>query len=91
VEYFKVKKISQSGLLVESKSPLEIEDAVPMTMDLSENQSIAFWGRIVTCKAAEKTDLQSYVIGLEFTDMSESDRTTLKKFIDSLEGSPQSA
>jgi hypothetical protein len=87
VEQFKVRKISQSGMLVESKCPLEIEDAVPMTMDLSETQSIAFWGRIVTCQAFQGAEPQIYEIGIEFTDMSESDGTVLREFIASLESS----
>jgi hypothetical protein len=89
VEYFKAKKISQSGMLVESKCPLELEDAVPMTMDLSDTKSIAFWGRIVTCKAVEKAGLQLYEIGIEFTDISESDITILREFITSIEDSLQ--
>jgi hypothetical protein len=84
-EHYKVKKISQSGMLVESVNVFQIEDRVPMQMTLSDKKAIAFWGRIVTYQLIQNTDPPRYEIGIEFIDMSETDSTILNKFIASLE------
>jgi c-di-GMP-binding flagellar brake protein YcgR len=84
-EHYKVKGISESGMLIESVNELQIEDRVPMQMTLSEKKDIAFWARIVTCHAIRKAETTHYEIGIEFIDMSEADRATLKGFIDSFE------
>lgn len=89
-EHYKVKRISQSGMLIESVNVFELEDRVPMQMTLSENKAIAFWGRIVTCQALQDTDPQRYEMGIEFVDMSETDSTILKEFITSLENKKDS-
>lgn len=88
IEYYKVRKISQSGMLIESNCALDIEDSVPMTMTLSESKALAFWGRIVTSHEIEGPGGQRYQIGIEFTDMSVSDRALLQEFIASLTDSP---
>ena len=84
-EHYKVKRISKGGMLIESFNLLPIEDKVPMQMRLSEKKEIAFWARIVTCHTIQKAEPMHYEIGLEFIDMSETDRTALEGFIDSLE------
>ncbi len=84
-ERYKVKRISESGMLVESVNAFHIEERVPMQITLSENKAIAFWGRIVTYQAIQDTDPPRYEMGVEFIDMAETDRTLLKTFIASLE------
>jgi c-di-GMP-binding flagellar brake protein YcgR len=84
-EHYKVKRISQSGMLIESANLFQIEDRVPMHMRLSEEKNIAFWARIVTCQAIQNAEQQHYELGIEFIDMSQTDRTLLKAFITSLE------
>jgi hypothetical protein len=84
-EQYKVKRISQSGMLIESDNVLQIEDMVPMEMTLSEKKAIAFWGRIVTCKTIQNAEPIRYEIGIEFIDMSETDRIILTEFIHLLE------
>jgi len=84
-EHYKVKRISLSGMLIESVNALQIEDRVPMQMTLSEKKDIAFWGRIVTCQVIQTTEPPRYELGIEFIDISETDSTILKEFIASLE------
>jgi hypothetical protein len=59
-----------------------------MTMTLSESKALAFWGRIVTSHEIEGAGGQRYQIGIEFTDMSASDKALLQEFIASLTDSP---
>jgi hypothetical protein len=84
-EHYKVKKISISGMLIESVNVFQIEDRLPMQMKLSEDKSIAFWGRIVTYQAIQDSDPSRYEIGIEFSDMAKTDGTILREFIASLE------
>jgi hypothetical protein len=84
-EHYKVKRISQGGMLIESVNVFQIEDILPMQMKLSEDKAIAFWGRIVTYKAIQDTDPSQYEIGIEFSDMSKTDSIILREFIASLE------
>jgi hypothetical protein len=84
-EHYKVKRISHGGMLIESFNVFQVEDVLPMQMKLSEEKAIAFWGRIVTYNAILNTDPSRYEIGIEFSDMSNTDSTILKEFIASIE------
>lgn len=84
-EHYKVKRISHSGMLIESINVFQIEDVLPMQMKLSEDKAIAFWGRIVTYQSIQDTDPSRYEIGIEFSDMSKTDSTILAEFVASLE------
>jgi PilZ domain-containing protein len=84
-ENYKVKRISQSGMLIESDNVFQIEDRIPMQMTLSKNKAVAFWGRIVTYQAIEDMDPPRYEMGIEFVDMSKTDHRVLREFISSLE------
>ena len=72
-------------MLIESVSVCEIGETLPMQMNFSENKAMAFWGRIVTCQAIPHMDQSRYEIGIEFSDMSETDRKILAEFILSLD------
>jgi c-di-GMP-binding flagellar brake protein YcgR len=85
VENYTVKRLSKCGMLIESDFGLPAEEMVPMEMTLSKNHAIALWGRIVTCRPAEIMTPPRYEIGIEFMDMSETDMSTLDKFVSSLD------
>jgi Tfp pilus assembly protein PilZ len=89
VEDYKVIKISQCGMLIESDYVLQHQDIIPMEMSLSDSQAIALWGKIVICKPIEDADYLRYEVGIEFIDMSETDRETLRQFIASMEENKQ--
>lgn len=82
-EYYRIKKISQGGMLIESDNKMPIEDELPMEMILA-GYDIALWGRIVTCQAMPDIEPKRYDIGIEFIDMSDKDKKLLKSFIASL-------
>jgi len=80
-ENYKVRKISLGGMLIESEHALDIESKLPMEMNLPEDKSIHFSGRVVSCLLIENEVLVHYDIGIDFLDMSEQDRVTLKAFL----------
>jgi c-di-GMP-binding flagellar brake protein YcgR len=89
IEEYKVIKISQRGMLIESDYVLQHQDIIPMEMTISDTQSIALWGKIVMCKTMNDADYLRYEVGIEFIDMSETDRATLKQFIALMEEEKQ--
>jgi c-di-GMP-binding flagellar brake protein YcgR len=78
---YKVKNISLSGLLIESKHSLKLEDKINMQMALPDNKIISFLGRVVTCTMTKSMESESYDIGMEFIDIAEKDEKALKNFI----------
>ena len=84
-EEFSVKKISMSGMLIDSHYIFQSNDSVPMAMTLLEGQDIAFWARIVSCNEIKDTEPKRYQVGIEFVDMSDTDRRKLRSLIDSIE------
>ncbi len=80
-ESYAVSKISLGGMLISSESPLEIEERIPMEILLPEDKQIQFMGRIASCLSAPEAAEPRYDVGIEFVEMSEEDRTDLKKFV----------
>jgi hypothetical protein len=83
-EEYKIKKISQGGMLIESNNTMQIEDVLPMEMTLADYEPIALWGRIVTCQVIQDIEPLRYDIGIEFIDMTEKGKNLLKSFTASL-------
>lgn len=89
----KVKALSLSGMLIESEFALKIEDRLPMKLTLAEDNSVTFQGRVASCSLIAGNIPQCYDIGIEFLEMSEKDKDTLKEFIsllDAIDTSPSS-
>lgn len=82
---FKVKKISQSGLLIRSDQALEVNSSVPMGLSLSKDDRINFRGRVASCQRTFEEGHAYYDIGVGFADLTEQDRALLATFITSLE------
>lgn len=80
-ESYKVKNLSVGGMLIESEYSLEIESKLPMEMILTEDLSIKFLGRITYCHLVKNKDIKHYDIGVEFIEISESDKEILLEFI----------
>lgn len=85
-ESYTVKKLGQSGMLIEGDNALDLEDVLPMEMTLPENTIIMFWGRVVTCLLMTDQHPKLYEVGIEFIDISENDKKILSNFLRSLEG-----
>ncbi len=80
-EGYKIKNLSLSGMLIESKDPLEIGRKIPMEIVRSADKSIKFLGRVVSYTLSKDNDREFYDIRIEFLDMPEKDREMLKEVI----------
>jgi hypothetical protein len=81
---FKVKKISLSGMLIQTEQALGIESMIPMGLSLNAGDPVNFIGRVASCRMAGDKGQAHYEIGVEFTDLTDKGRTLLKTFIDDL-------
>ncbi|HSB33685.1 MAG TPA: PilZ domain-containing protein [Nitrospirota bacterium] len=82
---FKVKVISQSGMLIQTDQPMELESTTPMGLTLQEaDKPINFIGRVASCQKKENGGQSHYEIGVEFKDLTDSDKTLLATFTDYL-------
>ncbi len=91
---FRVKKISLSGMLIQSEQALEINSMIPMGLSLNADDPANFIGRIVTCQMTSDNGRALYEMGVEFSDLTDKARTLLKTFIDDLavtQGDPEAA
>ena len=81
---FKVKRISLSGMLIQTEQALEIESKIPMGLSLKADSPVNFIGRVASCRMTEDKGQAYYEIGVEFTDLTDKDRKLLQTFIDYL-------
>ncbi len=82
---YTLKKLSLSGMLVESEHELALESRLPMEISLPGNESISCTGRVAYCVKADTEDVVLYSIGIEFMDMPDEDKDRLEKFIKALD------
>lgn len=84
-ERYIVKKISYGGLLIESKSKVELESTHAMELLLpGDSHPIEFLGRIASCEQISDKKEKSFEIGIEFREMQDLERERLVKFISEL-------
>lgn len=81
---FRVKKISLSGMLIQSEQALVINSLIPMGLSLNADDPCNFSGRIVTCQMVQDNGRAQYEIGVEFSNLTDKCSTLLKIFIDDL-------
>jgi len=79
---YKVKKIGLGGMLIESVGDLEIESRIPMELSIDADSPVEFTGRVVSCQVVDRDDQKRYGIGIEFIDLTESDKAVLQSFIE---------
>jgi len=83
-EGFRVKKISLGGMLIESAHEIEVEKRLPMELSLPGDTLITFWGRVASCLPTDREEQRLYATGIEFVDISGSERARLAEFISML-------
>jgi len=81
---YTVKKISVSGMLVETDYPLEVNAHHDIELFLNETL-VNILVRIANCAKKDSVKTTCYDIGFEFVTMSEHDRETLQQFIKTFE------
>ena len=83
---FDLKKISISGMEIETEHPLDPDSTHDMEFWLNEG-TVNMNGRIVTCVEIPSETLTKYKMGVEFIEISDEDRELLKHFLNALEKS----
>ena len=83
-EHYKIKRLSQGGMLIESSNALEIEHEFPMEISLPGENLIGFLGRVAMCLPTHLENEEHYDVGIEFPDMPETDCKKLEKFLSTL-------
>ena len=81
---FKVKEISLGGMLIQTRDALGMESLIPMELSLKADNPVNFIGRVASCRMAGAAGQAFYEIGVEFTGLTDTDKTSLKEFIDYL-------
>ncbi len=81
---YQVKVISIRGMLIEADYRLAVEARCPMEMTMREGEaSLAFLGRVAFC-SEPGAESGLHQLGIEFVELSSSDRRRLDDFIQSL-------
>lgn len=81
---YKVKKISLSGMLVETEYPFELNSRFNMQLFLN-GEVLNIIGRVVNYDEIKSEGSTKYEVGIEFIEMPDSSRKLLKDFLDALE------
>jgi hypothetical protein len=81
---YKVKKISLSGMLVETAYALEVDSRHNIELFLNEN-TLQIIIRVANCKAITTDGITKYDIGIEFVELSGQDENKLQSFLNTLE------
>ena len=81
---FKVRSISLGGMLIQTQQSVEINSTIPMELSLNTDKAVTFVGRTIACNMTEIAGQANYDIRVEFTDLTDKDKTLLQTFIDYL-------
>jgi Tfp pilus assembly protein PilZ len=79
---FDVKEISQSGIIIQTDYQLNRDSMVLMELSLNAYDPVSFMGKVVSCRKTQDKANASYDIGVEFSELTERDRSLLIIFID---------
>jgi hypothetical protein len=77
---YEVKKMSLSGMLVETGYPLKVDSRYHVEIFL-DNKVIGLIGRVAYCEEIKSGNDAQYNIGIEFGKMSDDKRELIKKFL----------
>jgi len=81
---FKVKDISLNGMLIQTEQALLLNSTIPMELSLDDDKTVTFIGRVAASSRTEIMGKTQYAIGVQFTNLTEKDKTLIKTFIDYL-------
>jgi Tfp pilus assembly protein PilZ len=80
--HFGVKDISQSGVIIQTDHHLKIGSMLLMELSISSCNPVSFMGKVVSCRKTQDKEHSNYDIGVEFTELTDRDRSLLINFID---------
>lgn len=79
---FGVKEISQSGVIIQTDHQLHIDSMVLLELSLNSCDPVRFMGIVVSCRMPQGQVRAYYDIGVEFSELTDRDRSLLIRFID---------
>jgi hypothetical protein len=82
---YKVKKISLSGMLIESEEDVEAEEQLTMELTIPEKQPLSLIGKVISCQVILNTHPEVYETAIEFVDMTDDNKKILTHFLNTLE------
>ena len=83
---YDMKKISLSGMEIETEHPLTPDSIHDMEFWLNDG-TVNITGKIVTCVEIPMENLTKYTMGVEFVGISDEDKKLLKRFLSTIEES----
>jgi hypothetical protein len=81
---YNVKKISLSGMLIETEHSFDIDSRHNIEIFL-DGKVISMIGRVVHSVEVTKDNAKMYDVGIEFIDFSDEDKSSLKQFLENLD------
>jgi len=79
---FGVKEISRSGIIIQTDRKLKIGSMVLMELSVKACEPASFMGKVVSCRAMQDKENEKYDIGVEFSELTDRDRSLVKSFIE---------
>jgi len=81
---YRVKKVSDNGMLIETDMPFGVEEALPMEIFLYDGSVIRFLVRVASCLEITDGVPRHYDIGVQFLEISGDDRARFNEFLKTL-------
>lgn len=81
---YHVKKLSLSGMLIETEHVFQVDSCYDMAINLT-SRPISLVGRIVNCVEFKGEEAVTYDTGIEFMHIADEDRNLLKEYLKVLE------
>ncbi len=79
---FGVREISQNGIIIQTNRKLKIGSMVLMELSIKSSEPASFMGKVVSCRPAQDKVNEIYDIGVEFSELTERDRSLIISFIE---------
>jgi hypothetical protein len=79
---FGVKDISQKGIIIQTDLQLKIDSVVLLELSIGTCDPVSFVGKVVSCRMPRGHVRAKYDIGVEFSELTDRDRSLLIRFID---------
>jgi Tfp pilus assembly protein PilZ len=79
---FGVKDISQKGVIIQTDLQLQIDSVVLLELAIGTCDPVSFVGKVVSCRMPQGHVRAKYDIGVEFSELTDRDRSLLIRFID---------
>jgi Tfp pilus assembly protein PilZ len=79
---FGVKDISQKGIIIQTDLHLKIDSVVLLELSIGTCDPVSFVGKVVSCRMPRGHVRAKYDIGVEFSELTDRDRSLLIRFID---------